>query len=329
MFVVFDIETTGFYESSCDVIEFAYALFDDNNAFVKSECLYFYYEGMSWSEEAYSVHQIPLSFLKEHKDKFRENLIKMYTVLRNANVIGHNAKSFDCPFCKTWLRRMGLEDLNYNIINDTMLAFKPITKKARIKLSKLAELRNVSDDNVCMMMDYWFGNSGGRRQHDAAYDVTLTALLTLDGIRNNLITFKPNVTIAKDEPAPNVIETSKAVEHTVTKALNPTRVLLKLRTASNEDKFVWVNYDREQYADIATSDYSEKELKELMSIGQYLDVTLVEQAEGYYTGTFDNITVNYHTTSLGDFINLKMPYGTFSHNDIDLNLILKNLYKEV
>ena len=34
MFVVFDLETTGFSELNNDVIELAYIMFDDNNNFV-------------------------------------------------------------------------------------------------------------------------------------------------------------------------------------------------------------------------------------------------------------------------------------------------------
>lgn len=47
MFVVFDIETTGLSTTSCDIVQFAYIMFDSNNMFVKAENLYYYYEGMS------------------------------------------------------------------------------------------------------------------------------------------------------------------------------------------------------------------------------------------------------------------------------------------
>lgn len=186
-YVVFDIETTGFMSTKDDIIQFAYALFDANNQFVKSEVLYFYYEGMSWSEEAYVVHNIPLSLLKEHADKFYENCIKMYTVLNMANVIGYNSNSFDCPFVNNWLLRRGLRKFEFMSTTDVMLSLRPLTKKSRIKLTKLSELCNITPDVIKNVMSLWFPDNTGKSAHDAAYDVTATALLALMGIRKGYI----------------------------------------------------------------------------------------------------------------------------------------------
>ena len=141
MFVVFDLETTGLSSMQNDIIQFSYIMFDSNNMFVRADNLYFYYEGMSWNQEVADIsHGISLDFLKTQADKFKENVIKMYTVLNHANVCGHNSNSFDCPFVKNWLKRMGLSDFEFGIQQDTMLAFRPYTKRARIKLTKLAAM---------------------------------------------------------------------------------------------------------------------------------------------------------------------------------------------
>lgn len=190
MYVVIDFETTGFDPSTCDIIEFAYAAFEDDGIFVKAERLYFYYKGMSWSEEAYAVHQIPLSFLEQHEDKFKENLIKMYSILNNNTVVGFNCKVFDCPFAVTWLRRQGIYGLCYHRIKDVMLSFKPITKRARIKLSKLLEMVGITDAAISNFTAKWFGcDENGLRAHEASYDVTATALLTFMGVNKKLMTF--------------------------------------------------------------------------------------------------------------------------------------------
>lgn len=203
MFVVFDLESTGLSATSNDIIEFAYIMFDSNNMFVKSETLYFYYDGMSWSEEAYQVHRIPLDFLKQFKDQFKENCIKMYSILNRANVCGHNALRFDCPFVKTWLMRQGIKGLEFGVIQDTMTAFKPITHKSQIKLSKLLGVMGISDEEIRALMPIWFNGAEATRAHEASYDVVGTALLALRGIERNLIAFEPlvklNTEISQDD----------------------------------------------------------------------------------------------------------------------------------
>lgn len=190
MYVVIDFETTGFDPSTCDIIEFAYAAFEDDGLFVKAERLYFYYKGMSWSEEAFGVHQIPLSFLEKHEDKFKENLIKMYSILNNNTVVGFNCKAFDCPFAVTWLRRQGIYGLCYHRIKDVMLSYKPVTKRARIKLTRLLDMVGITDAAISSFTEKWFGgDENGLRSHEASYDVTATALLTFMGVNKKLMTF--------------------------------------------------------------------------------------------------------------------------------------------
>jgi len=310
MFVVFDIETTGLSEINNDVIEFAYTLFDKNNCFVRSECLYFYYEGMSWSEEAYAVHKIPLEFLKQHKDKFHENLIKMYTVLKNANVVGHNAKHFDCPFCATWLYRMGLEKISYGIINDTMLAFKPVTKKARIKLSALAALRGVTDANVSTMMDYWFPGLSVKRAHDAAYDVTTTALLTLDALRNNYMTFEPLKLSTVETVDDRFAETKASIPDIYFKTVKGESLGICFKPYTSK-----------------TVNISEDNVRELVEEGRYLyceAVTLVDRYCFYYNNTDFQIKFSNSGDTL-TVINSAVEY-TFTEYTPMLQTILKNTF---
>lgn len=191
MFVVFDLETTGFSSIRDDVVQFAYIVYDDRNYAVRAESLYFYYEGMSWSEEAYNVHKLSKEFLKTHEDKFEENLIKMYATLMLANVCGHNVKSFDCPFAVNWLARMGMPGLQFRVIQDTMTAFKPVTRRPKISLIKLSNLLGITDDTVIFWVDRVFGDKLGVQAHNAAFDTMRTALITIMGIHKNYINFNP------------------------------------------------------------------------------------------------------------------------------------------
>ena len=201
MYVVFDIETTGLSTTHDDIIQFSYCMFDNNSNLVKAETLYYYYEKMCWSEEAYNIHHISQDYLKQHADKFEENLVKMYSILQYNNICGHNVKSFDAIFCRNWLSRFGLPTLQYRVVQDTMLMFRPMTKRPRIKLIKLQEMLGISDDTVNSMRDMWFNGgitTDAMTSHNAEWDTTLTAIITLIGINKGYCNF--------DKPSPASVE---------------------------------------------------------------------------------------------------------------------------
>lgn len=197
MFVVFDLETTGFSGSYDDIIEFSYIKFDTNLSVIDAGTLFFYYEGMSWSEDAYAVHGIPQEFLKQFEGDFRKNVIRMWTILSGSNVCGHNAKQFDCPFSKTWLARQGLDGLQFGIINDTMTAFRPMTHTSKVKLTKLSEMNGLTPDVIRNAAKIWFGDNGVEsRAHNASYDTAATALLTLTALRKGYMSFESTANIS-------------------------------------------------------------------------------------------------------------------------------------
>lgn len=191
MFTVFDLETTGFSGSTDDVVQFSYIRFDNFNQAYDAGCLYFYYEGMSWSEEAAEAHGLTQDFLRQFADDFRKNCIKMWTILSGSNVCGHNAKSFDCPFAKAWLARMGLMNLTFGIINDTMRAFRSVTHRDKIKLIKLSEMNKLTPDVINNAARLWFNTEDNMSAHNATYDTTATAMLTLIAINKGYMTFDP------------------------------------------------------------------------------------------------------------------------------------------
>ena len=325
MFVVFDIETTGLSEFSNDVIEFAYVMFDENCNYVKGEQLYFYYNGVSWSEEAEAIHHISLDFLKTQADKFKENLVKMYTVLNHANVCGHNAARFDCPFCKVWLMRMGIRNLEYGVIQDTMKAFKPVTKKSRIKLTKLIEYINITPDMINTLLPIWFPGADASHAHEAAYDVVATALLTLHGIRNRLIAFEPLINKSSEVNSDDIA----GIYSTPTKSIDPKRFIVKLLDSGESDDeyhYRYVNHDYSKFSDDLPSD---DDIIKYHADGKLFPIMLRQRDNTKsYIGTQDGVTYEFtENVNNMDTFNIQTSYGTFTDLDVDITMIIKNNFK--
>ena len=302
MFVVFDLETTGLSSMQNDIIQFSYIMFDSNNMFVRADNLYFYYEGMSWNQEVADIsHGISLDFLKTQADKFKENVIKMYTVLNHANVCGHNSNSFDCPFVKNWLKRMGLSDFEFGIQQDTMLAFRPYTKRARIKLTKLAAMCGLSDAEVDYATKLWFGITESTQSHDARFDTALTALLTIGGINKKLITFDRVVAPSINE---DIDDSELDMDDSVTataQSFDPLGYYIQCNGHP-----IAVNHNKHKYAKMAApnevTDISMN--KDLLCPGDFKELE-----EGTYQAEFNGITMTVTQYENEDIVSIKTPYG--------------------
>lgn len=322
MFVVFDLETTGLSKYTDDVIEFSYILFDNNNQRVKSEQLYFYYEGMSWSDEAFAVHQIPLEFLETHKDKFQENLCKMYSVLNCARIVGHNSTQFDGPFAQQWLQRMGISKLRYTYIHDTMLELKPLTKRARIKLSKLAVLCGITPEAARIMLDTFFPNNTRAQYHDAAYDTTVTALITLFAIKNGYMSMEPNAVRSYD-----IDVDASDLSIGAQKKVDPNRYIVILKDFEEDDEEVYhfVNHDYEAYADSVPTD---QDVALYKSHNLVFPLPLVrgdsDSNEAVYTGEYNEIMIKFSKDKFnGDMLMLSTAYGTILDTQVKISTIIE------
>lgn len=302
MFVVFDLETTGLSSMQNDIIQFSYIMFDSNNMFVRADNLYFYYEGMSWNQEVADIsHGISLDFLKTQADKFKENVIKMYTVLNHANVCGHNSNSFDCPFVKNWLKRMGLSDFEFGIQQDTMLAFRPYTKRARIKLTKLAAMFGLSDAEIDYATKLWFGITESTQSHDARFDTAMTALLTIGGINKKLISFDRIVAPSiNDDIDDSELDMDDSVTATA-QSFDPLGYYIQCNGHP-----IAVNHNKHKYAKMATpnevTDISMN--KDLLCPGDFKELE-----EGTYQAEFNGITITVTQYENEDIVSIKTPYG--------------------
>lgn len=308
MFVVLDLETTGLSSMKDDIIQCSYIMFDSNNMFVKSETLYFYYEGMSWNQEvANKTHQISLDFLKTQADKFKENVIKLYSVLNRANVIGHNAISFDFPFVKNWLQRQGLVDFEFGIQQDTMIAFRPITKRSRIKLTVLGDMFGITPEQINYAKNLWFGEDEAVHAHDARYDVALTALLTMNGLNKKLITFE-TITMASADLSVDVdtINMDDSVS-AVTKSFDPLGYYIKVEGIElSKNQFVSVCHDRKRFADmdVPTSSDDVGFNKELLCPWRFLPIT-----ENQFEAVVGGVRILLTQNPDGDNVTITTPYG--------------------
>lgn len=190
MYVVIDLETTGFDKMNDDIIQFSYVAFDAQLNFVRAETMYYYYKGMSWSEDAYKVHKIPLSELEKHADEFKQNLIKMYAILNNNFIIGYNSQHFDGPFAQAWLMRMGIIGLNFSNHMDMMIEFKPVYKKARMSLVNLCNMLGFTPEKIRAQANAWLSDGQDSKElhaHDAYYDTVATAMLLIEAVSRGLI----------------------------------------------------------------------------------------------------------------------------------------------
>lgn len=197
MYVVYDLETTGLSELYDDIVQFAYAAFDDNSMLVKAETLYFYYKGMRWNQEvADKTHKLSLDFLKTHEDKFRENIVKMWTILSGNVVVGHNNRNFDDIFASQWLARHKMPGLTFQASYDTMADLRSWHKRSRIKLTAFGDMIGFTPQMVRDTAKIWFGVQDANA-HNAAYDVVLTALITNSALRRGYFNFT-NLNISTD-----------------------------------------------------------------------------------------------------------------------------------
>lgn len=333
MFVVFDLETTGLNKINDDIIEFAYLMFDSNNLLVKAERMYFYHEGMTWSEEAYKVHQISKEFLKTQADKFTENLIKMYSVLKYATVVGHNARKFDCEFAQFWLSKFGLP-LTFNKIIDTMTDMQSITKRPRIKLTKLIDYCDITPEAVATATKLFFGDADDYHAHEASYDATATALIALYGIRNNIISIEDptetEVNLTMNELLSNDNEGLKT---------NPTKSIFALVNEKSsgtctsieqlpEPKITYyqLNPDKLQYS---SRELRVDELEAARNEKYLFPLPLFKVFNNVYQNTYNGVVFKLDiSNSTYDRFSCTTSYGEIDITNNDLGLLIKNNFKE-
>lgn len=172
--IYYDLETTGLDPVRSDIIQAAYAVFD-NGKCVRSDIMHFFYENMSRSSpEALEKHGMTYEYLSQYKDEFERNCKRLYSILDHAHVAGFNNKRFDDYFSTIWLRRMYAPELIFSESTDVMLEAAPIVNKPRISLINLCKHFELTEDKINAACSEWFGTTGSA--HSAYYDVAATRL---------------------------------------------------------------------------------------------------------------------------------------------------------
>lgn len=261
-YTIFDIETTDLNSHYGDVVQFAYANLDQSFNLLKAESLYFYRPNMHWSEAAENIHHLSKKFLSQFANEFETNLKKMYIVLSKSNAVGFNNELFDNEFSATWMKRMGMPDLEINRVYDVMKIYRPVLKK-RPKLVDLPEYIGLNKNIIETIAAQWFGESLG--PHNASYDVTATALAFANAVRNGYVNDDSNTAIPiEDQRARESLlwekdgledsDFSSTTCYVITEE-DGSKYILNL--CSNKEKFAFLKIPFESYHDvIATNSFN-------------------------------------------------------------------------
>ena len=94
IYTVIDIETSGLSRENADVLSFSYAL-TDGKEILAADTLYFWTDGMQWSQESYEIHGLSKEFLSQYKDDFDKNLRAMFSVVQDSVLVGYNSGYMD------------------------------------------------------------------------------------------------------------------------------------------------------------------------------------------------------------------------------------------
>lgn len=170
----YDLETTGLDPVRSDIIQVAYATFDDDKC-VRSDVMHFFYDGMSHSApDALEKHHMSYEYLMQYKDQFTQNRYKLFSYLDGARVAGFNNHWFDDHFLEVWLKRMGAPVIEFKETLDVMKLAAPIVHKPRISLINLCKYFGLTEEDINSKCQEWFGTTGAA--HSAYYDVAATRL---------------------------------------------------------------------------------------------------------------------------------------------------------
>jgi DNA polymerase-3 subunit epsilon len=174
--LVLDTETTGLdYESGHRIVEIG--IIELENHLPTGNNFHYYLNPERDSDKkAEEVHGLSREFLN-NKPKFIDIADKFIEYISDSKIIIHNA-SFDLGFINAELKRCGMEELNENIIIDTLILAKKIHIGQSVSLDSLCKRYNI--------------DLTGREIHGALKDAKLLASVYLEliGGRQSKLNFE-------------------------------------------------------------------------------------------------------------------------------------------
>ena len=200
IYTVIDIETSGLSRENADVLSFSYAL-TDGKEILAADTLYFWTDGMQWSQESYEIHGLSKEFLSQYKDDFDKNLRAMFSVVQDSVLVGYNSgymdkfgvlHGFDYQVIKNFLLRNMLDfPIPSSFVDLLKIARSRETNAPNKKLQSMVDYYGISREDIVRVNDTVF--PGGKAiAHSSGYDVVCTVYVLKEMLAKDLIEVTTN-----------------------------------------------------------------------------------------------------------------------------------------
>lgn len=200
IYTVIDIETSGLSRENADVLSFSYAL-TDGKEILAADTLYFWTDGMQWSQESYEIHGLSKEFLSQYKDDFDKNLRAMFSVVQDSVLVGYNSgymdrfgvlHGFDYQVIKNFLLRNMLDfPIPSSFVDLLKIARSRETNAPNKKLQSMVDYYGISREDIVRVNDIVFPGSKAVA-HNSGYDVVCTAYVLKEMLAKDLIEVTTN-----------------------------------------------------------------------------------------------------------------------------------------
>lgn len=200
IYTVIDIETSGLSRENADVLSFSYAL-TDGKEILAADTLYFWTDGMQWSQESYEIHGLSKEFLSQYKDDFDKNLRAMFSVIQDSILVGYNSgyidkfgvlHGFDYQVIKNFLLRNMLDfPIPSSFVDLLKIARSRETNAPNKKLQSMVGYYGVSREEIARVNNTVYPGSKAIA-HNSGYDVVCTAYVLKEMLAKDLIEVTTN-----------------------------------------------------------------------------------------------------------------------------------------
>ena len=200
IFTVIDTETSGLSRENADVLSFSYAL-TDGKEILAADTLYFWTDGMQWTQESYEIHGLSKEFLSQYKDDFDKNLRAMYSVVQGSILVGYNSgyidkfgvlHGFDYQVIKNFLLRNMLDfPIPSSFVDLLKIARSRETSATNKKLQSMVDYYGILREDIARVNNTVYPDSKAVA-HNSGYDVICTAYVLKEMLAKDLIEVTTN-----------------------------------------------------------------------------------------------------------------------------------------
>lgn len=201
IYTVIDIETSGLSRENADILSFSYAL-TDGKEILAADTLYFWTDGMQWSQESYEIHGLSKEFLSQYKDDFDKNLRAMFSVVQDSVLVGYNSgymdkfgvlHGFDYQVIKNFLLRNMLDfPIPSSFVDLLKIARSRETNAPNKKLQSMVDYYGISREEIARVNNTVYPDSKAVA-HNSGYDVVCTVYILKEMLAKDLIEVTTNL----------------------------------------------------------------------------------------------------------------------------------------